>query len=177
MEKQKILRKTTMSDLPAVMNIYAQARTFMGENGNPEQWGIVHPPQTTIEEDIRLGKSYVCTLKNGGHNENHGEKILATFFFSTDPDPTYTKIDGTWINATAPYGVVHRIARATNDSDSKGTGEFCLNWCFEQIPNIRIDTHVDNAPMLKLMEKLNFVRCGIIWLENGNERIAFQKIS
>jgi len=163
-----------MPDLPIVMDIYAQARTFMIENDNPEQWGTVHPPQTLIEADIHAGKSYVCTLKDNSQEEN--EKILAVFFFNVEPDPTYEKIEGAWIDSNTPYGVVHRIARTTDKPEVKGVGEFCLNWCFQQINNIRIDTHPDNVPMLKLMDKLNFVRCGIIWIENGNERIAFQKI-
>ena len=161
------IRKTTPKDIPAVMDIYAQAQSYMRENGNPSQWGNAHPPQEMIEDDIRMGTSYVCTA---------GEKILAVFFFTTAPDPTYTKIDGAWTDSSAPYGTIHRIARASKDPDAKGAGALCINWCFSQIPNIRIDTHPSNAAMLALMEKMGFKRCGIIWLENGDERVAFQKI-
>ena len=34
-----IIRKTTMEDLDEVMEIYAGARAFMAQNGNPTQWG------------------------------------------------------------------------------------------------------------------------------------------
>jgi len=88
------------------------------------------------------------------------------------PDSTYTKINGAWLS-DAPYSVIHRIARAKN---AKGIGAFCINWCLEKAKNIRIDTHKDNAPMLKLLDNLGFTYCGIIWLENGDERLAFQKI-
>jgi len=152
-----------MADLPKLSEIYENARAFMRQTGNPNQWGDNHPPQSAIEADIHNGDSYVCV---------NGDEILAAFFFSTEADSTYTVIDGNWLN-DKPYGVIHRIARAEN---AKGAGAFCINWCFQQIPNLRIDTHQDNTVMLNLLEKLGFVRCGIIWLENGEERIALQKV-
>ena len=160
------IRKTTKADLPTVLNIYAGARTFMKEAGNPNQWKNMHPPKEQIEEDINTGESYVCII---------GDEILAVFFFSIKPDPTYGYIEGEWLS-NAPCGVVHRIARNQSTEKAKGAGAFCLNWCFEQISNIRIDTHKDNAPMINLLKSLGFKHCGTIWLENGEERMAFQKI-
>mgnify|MGYP003296922186 CR=1 FL=1 len=40
--------------------------------------------------------------------------------------------------------------------------------------NIRIDTHHDNVVMQRLLKKLGFQYCGIIHLENGDPRLAFQ---
>jgi ribosomal protein S18 acetylase RimI-like enzyme len=156
------IRKTTAADLPKIAEIYEYAREFMRRMGNGSQWGDGHPAMELIENDIREGTGYVCVSQSG--------EILAVFFFSTAPDPTYAKIDGAWLN-DEPYGVVHRIARAENAS---GAGAFCLNWCFSQIPNLRIDTHEDNKSMLNLLQRLGFVRCGIIQLENGEDRAAFQ---
>ncbi|HNZ83431.1 MAG TPA: GNAT family N-acetyltransferase, partial [Sedimentibacter sp.] len=48
-------------------------------------------------------------------------------------------------------------------------------WCFEKCRNLKIDTHRDNIPMQNLLNKNGFIRCGIIYLENGDERIAYQK--
>ena len=155
------IRKSTPADLPAILKIYENARAFMRDSGNPTQWGNNHPPREAAEADIAHGESYVCEKEN---------EILAVFFFSTRPDPTYTKIDGAWPN-NQPYGVIHRIARAKN---AHGAGEFCIRWCQSQIPDIRIDTHEANTPMLNLLHKLGFTRCGIIWLENGEERVALQ---
>ena len=158
------IRKSIKTDLARIAEIYEYARAYMRQTGNPDQWKDNHPPLEAIEADIRNGVSYVCI---------DGDKILAVFFFTTVPDPTYTVIDGEWLN-DEPYGVIHRIARAEG---AGGVGAFCMNWCYEQIPNLRIDTHQDNAPMIKVLENLGFVRCGIIWLENGEERVAFQKCS
>jgi len=162
------IRKTTPHDLAIVMEIYAYAQAYMIENGNPNQWWTVHPPQALIEEDIRAGLSYVVTDDNPGN----ANEVIAVFYFNVEEEPTYSKIDGTWLN-DCPYGVVHRIAKGAR---GKGVGAFVLNWCIAQHPNIRIDTHRDNAAMLRLLEKLGYTRCGIIWLDDlGDERIAFQK--
>ena len=159
------IRKTKMDDLDDVCDIYSYARNYMKQNGNPEQWGDVHPPRDLIIKDIYAGKSYVCVDDDNGIN--------GVFYFNIEVDPTYAKIDGSWLNENE-YGVIHRIAKAENAG--KGTGVFCINWCYEHFNNIRIDTHKDNIPMVKLLEKLGFSYCGIIWIENGDERKAYQKV-
>jgi len=161
------IRHTTMDELDSVCQIYADAQKFMQQNGNSEQWGNVHPPRDLIVCDIHAGKSFVCINDDSGNSE-----IAAVFYFAVENDPTYTKIDGQWLNS-APYGVVHRIARSPN---GKGAGAFCLNWCYEQHQNVRIDTHKDNATMISLLNRLGYTYCGIIWIENGDKRLAFQKI-
>ena len=174
-ENQMKIRKTTPNDLEAVMEIYTYARTYMAENGNPNQWQTTHPPKEVIQADINAGLSYVCT-SNIGCTSNMGcvceNEILAVFYFNIEEEPTYSKIDGQWLS-DAPYGVVHRIARGPK---GKGAGAYALNWCTSQHPNIRIDTHKDNAPMLKLLENLGYTYCGVIWLENGDERLAYQRV-
>ncbi|MDR0819133.1 MAG: GNAT family N-acetyltransferase [Oscillospiraceae bacterium] len=156
------IRKTTASDFAKVTQIYADAREYMRENGNPTQWSDWYPPRDMIERDIQSGTSYVCVDDSG---------VAAVFYFNIERDPTYEHIDGEWLN-DEPCGVVHRIAKRL---DVKGAGEFCVNWCFEQCRNLKIDTHKDNLPMQKLLSKLGFVYCGIIWVLDGEERVAFQK--
>ena len=160
-----LIRRTTDADIPAVMQIYAEARAFMRENGNPTQWKDGTPPQNLIERDIRDGKSYVCL-------DNNGENILAVFYFSVEREPAYDSIYGAWLD-DGSYGVIHRIAKRTNAP--KGTGAFCLNWCFARHANIKIDTHENNLPMRKLLDNLNFTYCGVVRYPDGGERIAFQK--
>ena len=38
---------------------------------------------------------------------------------------------------------------------------------------VRIDTHEDNKPMQGALKKFGFRECGVIHLERGAERIAF----
>ena len=96
-----------------------------------------------------------------------------TFYYKEGADPTYMRIyDGDWINDSR-YGVVHRI---TSTGNVKGAASFCLNWALEQCGNIRIDTHRDNIVMQHLLDKNGFKYCGIVYVEDGTERIAYQKV-
>ena len=157
------IRKTKMEELDEVMKIYAYARKFMAEHGNPNQWKTTNPPIERVEQDIREGKSYVCVDEN---------EILGVFYFAVEDDITYRVIyDGEWKNQSE-YAVVHRIASA---GKVKGVGSFCLNWAYEQFANVKIDTHRDNVVMQNMLKKNGFSYCGIIHLENGEERLAFQK--
>jgi RimJ/RimL family protein N-acetyltransferase len=49
--------------------------------------------------------------------------------------------------------------------------------CFHKgILSIKADTHKDNRAMQKALYKNGFQYCGIIYLEDNSERIAFEKI-
>ncbi len=157
------IRKTKPEELDIVMEIYAYARKFMAETGNPNQWGNAKPKREWLEQDIAEGNSYVC-IENG--------MIAAVFFYKYGKDPTYAKIyEGEWINDRS-YGVVHRIASA---GIVKGAGSYCLRWAFEQCGNLKIDTHHDNVVMQNTLQKNGFSYCGIIYLEDGEQRMAYQK--
>jgi RimJ/RimL family protein N-acetyltransferase len=158
------IRPTTAADLDAVMAIFERARRFMAETGNKEQWAGGYPPRSVIEDDIAKGTGYVIT---------EGAEIVGTFFFAATDDPTYTVIkDGAWLD-DSPYGVIHRIA---SSGAAKGVLAACVAWCGERCGSIRIDTHKDNAVMRRALDKLGFRRCGVIFLANGDERIAYQKL-
>ena len=98
------IRKATEQDLGRIMELYACARRFMAEHGNPNQWGPTNwPPEALIRQDIARGNSYVCVS---------GGRVAGTFFFTfgRDIEPTYRNITGgKWLD-DSPYGVVHRIA-------------------------------------------------------------------
>ena len=161
------IRKATLNDLPRLLEIYQAARDFMAKTNNPKQWGKHWPPELLIKQNIYEGTSYVC---------EYNEKVVGTFFFNSgkDIEPTYKNISsGNWCDNT-PYGVVHRLA---SDGSVKGIGTFCLNWCYKQCKHLRIDTHLDNIVMINLLTKLNFKKCGIIYVEHDNTpRLAFEKI-
>lgn len=158
-----VFRKAAPSDLPQVLEIYAHARAFMRQSGNPNQWGSHHPAESVLQADISSGRLYL--------GEENG-KIEAVFAYLQGVDPTYVRIyEGHWLN-DEPYGVIHRIAVATPGKDSAAR---CFDWALRQCQNLRIDTHRDNKPMQQALKKQGFQYCGIIYLANGDERIAFQK--
>ena len=64
----------------------------------------------------------------------------------------------------------------TGGYPSKGVASACLQWCYRQIPNLRADTHRDNHILQYILKKYGFQYCGIIYLLNGDERLAFQKL-
>lgn len=163
------IRKTTEQDIGRLMEIYAYARDFMAKTGNPNQWGPTNwPPEALLRNDIKEGSSYVCTNDNG--------TVIGTFYFiqGKDIEPNYREItDGAWLDDSA-YGVVHRLA---SDGSERGIGQFCINWAFAQCGHMRIDTHTDNKVMQKLLTKLGFQRCGIIYvIEDNYPRYAYEKV-
>ena len=156
------VRKAAPADVSRILEIYAHVREFMSNTGNPNQWGMVYPPLEMLEEDILRGNLYVVE-ENGIHG---------VFAYFTEPDPTYSYIeDGAWLS-DSPYGTIHRVA-----SDGIG-GVFSavLQYAMERNPHVRIDTHHDNKVMQHVLEKHGFRRCGIIYLEDGDPRIAYEKI-
>ena len=161
------IRKAAEQDFDRIMEIYAAARAFMAQHGNPNQWGPTGwPPETLVCRDIAQGQSYVC---------EHGHRIVGVFFFESgkDIEPTYaTIVNGAWLDES-PYGVVHRIA---SDGSIKGVGTACITWAFERCGHLRMDTHGDNVVMQRLLAKLGFVHCGTIYVEEDDyPRLAFEK--
>ena len=162
------IRKTTPADIETLMNIFAHARAFMTEHGNPTQWASRNwPPKELILQDMEQGKSYVC--------EEDG-RVVGTFFFDSgiDIEPTYSRIEGGSWSADRPYGVIHRIA---SDGTVRGVGKFCIDWALQRCDYLRIDTHSDNKVLQGLLEKKGFRYCGIIYVQNGTSpRMAFDKL-
>ena len=103
------------------------------------------------------------------HVVEDSEGICGVFFFALGEDPTYAHIyDGAW-ESDAPYGTIHRIAGDGSGGILRTAVEFASN----QIGYLRIDTHDDNYVMQKALEKMRFSKCGIIYIEDGTPRIAY----
>ena len=157
-----LIRTAQQTDLEEIEKIYAYARRFMAENGNPTQWADGYPRRQLLEQDIRLGNLYVAQKEN---------ELCGVFLFVIGKDPTYDYIEeGNWIS-DSPYGTIHRIA-------SRGSGLFeeALAFCREKCSHIRVDTHANNKPMQHLAEKHGFSRRGIIYVEDGTPRIAYELV-
>lgn len=158
------IRQAVWDDLCEIMEIYAHARKFMAQSGNPTQWGKTYPPLEMVKQDIKERKCHIC-VEDG--------RILCVFYFAREEDPAYRVIrEGCWLD-DEPYGVIHRIASAEG---VRGAAACCVDWAYGQTGNIRIDTHDDNKPMQRFLQKMGFQYCGRITLADGSPRIAFQKI-
>lgn len=151
-----------MEDLDRLMDIFEQGKRIMRKSGNLKQWTGSYPSRELIRKDIEAGHSYVCLDEKAG--------IIGTFTFIPGKDPTYARIyDGQWLDDERPYATIHRLA---STEDSHGVAAACLDWC-----NLRADTHRDNHILQHILQKHGFHYCGIIYLMNGDERLAYQKIS
>lgn len=158
------IRKATPNDLERLLEIYEYARGFMRSTSNPHQWAKGGPTKEVLTEDIALGRLYVMGNATGIH---------ASFMFSLENDPTYDYIeDGKWIS-DLPYGVIHRIA---GDGEFHGILQTAVNYAKQFTNHLRIDTHHDNIVMQGAIGKCGFQRCGIIYIKDGSQRIAYELI-
>ena len=159
------IRKAEREDLDGVLAVLEAARGIMRSSGNPNQWADGYPSQEAIIRDMDLGNGYIV--------EEDGS-LAAYFAFIASPEPTYARIyGGSWLDDTRPYHVIHRIA---SYPQVHGVFNAIMDWCFAQDSNIRIDTHRDNRIMQHLILRYGFRYCGIIYLESGDERLAYQKL-
>ena len=157
------VRDALDDDFDNVMRIYRYAQDFMIESGNPDQWAHRYPEPELIRQDIREGRCKLVCSDSGAHG---------VFAFFTDEDPTYAYIeDGQWPNAE-PYATIHRIA---GDGQVRGILQRAVEYCRAYASNVRIDTAEDNKILQHAIAKCGFQRCGIIYLENGDPRIAYAK--
>ncbi len=156
------IRKAVEPDLERIMEIYRIAQEYMIHSGNPNQWGHEYPEAELIASDIREGVCHVIYDENGIHG------VFALF---DEEDPTYQYIEGgEWLNEE-PYVTIHRIA---GDGQTHGIVRCAADHCKGLSSNVRIDTHAQNTTMQHVLSKNGFRKCGIIYLENGSPRLAYQ---
>ena len=159
-----MVRAAKEQDLPHILTIYNVARRYMRAHGNTAQWVNGYPSEELLRQDLAAGQLYV--LEDGGG-------VYAVFAFILGEDPTYRRIRGAWRD-DSPYGTIHRLA---STGDRRGVASEVIAWCLEHCESLRADTHADNKIMQHLLEKNGFVRCGIIHVEDGTPRVAYQKLS
>ena len=168
----------------------------MRADGNHDQWSAPgFPDDTLLLRDIDRGGGYVIlsdkisshaslvrddntVISSEGPNvissgaEGGVEKsIIAYFALLPSPEPTYDYIDGAWLT-DEPYGVIHRIA---SYPDVHGVFSTIIDFAAACYPHLRIDTHRDNRIMQHVITAAGFTYCGIIWLPDGTERLAYER--
>lgn len=158
-----MIRKATIEDLDTILLLIEEGRRKMIAEGNVNQWSGGRPSREMLIKDITEGVSHLVV---------HNGKPVATFALIEGQDPTYARIyDGEWKNDN-PYFVIHRVASMAG---VHGIMRTVLDYAFTQTGTIRIDTHEENLTMRALLKKYGFAYCGIILLDNGDPRLAYQK--
>lgn len=166
------IRKITAEDLPRAAELYELAKGALKAQG-VDQWQDGSPNIETAREDMKNGVGYVLEDDTG--------EVIATACLAFGREPTYDEIfGGEWSAKPECYGFLHRIAVAPS---AKGKGAAGLMFdklkrmAHERGVNVlRGDTHRDNKPMQRVMEKNGLAYRGVIYLEDGSERLAYEII-
>lgn len=166
------IRKSTERDLSVLMAIFDEARGTIARLGI-NQWQDGYPSLDVVGEDVALGRSYAI--------EAEGE-VCGTFVLIDDGEPTYDHIEsGHWLTGdeSRSYVAIHRVAVAVKNRGSgisAGLLEYAARYAAKlgRI-SLRIDTHEGNVVMRRMLEKNGFSYCGVIYLANGDPRVAYEK--
>ena len=163
------IRPATAADLPALRPVFEAAKGIMRADGNAEQWSAPgFPPDDLLLRDIARGGGFVVESVIPSEAK---ESIVAYFALLPSPEPTYDVIDGAWLT-DGPYGVIHRMA---SYPEVHGIFSTVIDYAGAHYSHLRIDTHRDNRIMQHLIGKHGFTYCGIIWLQDGTERLAYER--
>ena len=139
-----------------------------------DQWQKGYPNKEIWENDI-IEKSTWIAVEN--------DKVLGAFMLLKIDEPSYAVIDGHWLS-DAPYASLHRVC-VSDEAKGRGVaGKLFEHGCKlakeQGFASMRIDTHPENKPMLRAIEKFGFKKCGNIIIKGGSEdgdlRVAFEKI-
>lgn len=161
------VRKAEFKDVDQIVEIMNQAKAYFKEKGIP-QWQGDYPDETDVMEDIRNDGAYVIS---------DGNDVIGYSFIAGIHEPNYDHIEGKWLNSNLYY-VVHRTC-ISNTCKGHGIASILISFAKEKalaegLHDIRIDTHEMNHSMRRLIEKSGFAYCGVIYVEDGSPRYAYQ---
>ena len=166
------IRPAVPADIPRVMEIYAEAREFMRRNGNPGQWIDGYPQEEVVRRDLADGHLFVGIGSDevGEAHRHQGEArfdrpaegiLGAGDLVSGHPASSQSR-------PAIPQASV--LASSSAAPASNPVQPILGVFCHRPGPESNYA-----RIMLHLLSKLGFARCGIIHVENGTPRIAFQK--
>lgn len=165
------LRKGTLADRESVEGLYEEARAFLRSMGT-NQWQDGYPNGESFLQDVKAGSAWV--LEEDG-------KVVGTACLAFGREPTYDTIyQGAWGIQPEEYAFLHRVA-VSGACKGKGGASLFFKELERQarergLPALRGDTHRDNKVMQRVMEKNGLTYRGIIYLEDGDERLAFERL-
>lgn len=166
------IRLATSKDLPALLELYHQARLYMIAQGNPTQWQA-YPSKEILSADISAKQLYVLET-------TPDSRLLGSFVMQLGAEPDYENSKSNWASNTLSYVTLHRVASA---HILPHTFAEIVRFALAQTKDlynysyIRIDTHKDNLPMQAAIKQANFKYCGKIMLSKGGERLAYDYLA
>ena len=160
------IRQAIHNDVDQMMIIVKQAQNDLKQM-NVDQWQNGYPNETVLHQDIDLKKAYVAQT----------DQVTGLMVISYNDETTYDPLN-TWMKDS--YMVIHRFAVA-KEVQRTGVASFMVDQASlmakeKGMESIRIDTHEKNVRMRRFLEKYGFEERGIIYLKDGNPRIAYELI-
>ena len=156
-----MIRNADLNDLDIIMDMIDNGRKHIHAYNIP-QWINGYPSRQLISEDINNSRAYVYVEDN---------EILA-YYVCINHDPCYDVIEGEWID-DSDYVAIHRACTKYFD---RGLGSKLFDELKKIYSHIRIDTHEGNISMNKCLLKNEFKYCGVIHIDDGSPRNAYEYI-
>ena len=161
-------RKANLEDIDLIVQMYNDGSESLKRDGVDQWQGVNKPGRMELMEIIN--EVYVL-------DDNGAVSTARIMEYDNQYDNIY---EGKWINETKNYYSVHRVA-TLESGKRRGYAKIMLDEIEalakkNNIMSIKIDTHKDNKKMHSFLEKKGYKYCGIIILNNGDKRDAFEKI-
>ena len=167
-------RRATVEDMDALLSITARASARLLAAG-VDQWQNGYPNAEFFTRDIAEGSAWLFT---------HGGRPAGCVTVRHGREKQYDRLFGEWLTPPdSAYGTIHRIAVA-DEYLGRGLADEMFQFA-EDITvgtgyaSIRVDTHEQNGPMRRRLEKRGYTRCGLLWIDSivGDKlRVAYEKI-
>lgn len=169
------VRRTAVSgDIAAIKALFCLVRDFMAEQGNP-QWRDGYPYDDVVQNFVSGGNFRILEI---------GGKVAAVYSVF-DSDGEYDDIEGRWLTdgedvKNKNYLAVHTLA-VSPLFRGQGLAKAAFREAEEEARlkcknSIRMDTHIKNLPMQKLLSSQGFTYCGTIKSRGEGAFICFEKV-
>ena len=155
MTNELVIRRATVTDLPAIVALVQAVVPLMNAAGN-YQWTSEYPNQAVFEKDIAQNHLWVAKL---------GGELAGVAALTQDQDAEYA--DANW-DAAEPALVTHRLAVAPS-AHGRGIAQALLQQAEHEartlgLRTLRVDTNSENAATQRLFPKLGYRFAGEIKL-------------
>ncbi len=136
------------------------------------QWSEGYPTGDDILNDINNGVARVLTIQN---------KIAVYGAVALNGEPRYDDLQGKW-QTNGNYYVIHRFATLP-EYQREGLAQTFIKQVkglceVEKVPSIKVDTHIKNFKMVRLLNSMGFCYCGTVDYGPGKGiRVAFEYVT
>lgn len=157
-----MIRPAREDELARLLKLYDAARAYMRAHGNMSQWVNGYPQPELLLSDIARGALFAMEDERGS--------VYGCFALLSGVESTYLHIEGEGWRSDSPYATIHRIA---SDGTRRDVFARCVDFARQKHDHLRVDTHADNQTMRRAILRQGFVYRGIIYLEDGAPRLAY----